>query len=93
MNVPSSVARPVLARGVRYRWDPLRQQHQLVFPEGMLVLNETGVAILRLCDGRSAEEIFDELTQCFSGVDLRGDLHEFLNRLLQRGLIRDDVDP
>ena len=47
----------MLARHVRYRWDELRQQHQLVFPEGVLVLNESGSAIVRCCDGRSLEEL------------------------------------
>jgi coenzyme PQQ biosynthesis protein PqqD len=83
-----SLLRPVLRHGVRYRWDPLRQQHQLVFPEGLLILNETAASIVRLCDGRSAEEICQALAKDFSVVDLRSELDEFLNRLRQRGLVR-----
>ena len=53
----SQVERPRLAPGVRYRWDQMREQHQLLFPEGLLVLNETGAAIVRLCDGRTTDEM------------------------------------
>ena len=44
--------RPTLASHVRYRWDAVRDQHQLVFPEGVLVLNESAAALAALCDGR-----------------------------------------
>ena len=53
--------RPVLSRHARFRWDELRQQHQIVFPEGVLVLNETGAAIVRLCDGRPISDVIAAL--------------------------------
>lgn len=79
-----------LSRGVRYRWDDVRSQHQLLYPEGLLVLNETGAAIVALCDGRTVAEIKLELTQSFSATGLEEDVDEFLLRLAQRGLIRHD---
>jgi pyrroloquinoline quinone biosynthesis protein D len=85
--------RPVLVRHARYRWDGRRRQHQLVFPEGVLVLNETGAAIVRLCDGRPLAELAAELGQQFSGGDVAADLEAFLERLAQKGLIRDAADP
>ncbi|MCH2114782.1 MAG: pyrroloquinoline quinone biosynthesis peptide chaperone PqqD [Pirellulales bacterium] len=84
---------PVLARGVRYRWDEFRQQHQLLFPEGLLVLNTTGAAIVRLCHNRSIEQIRNKLAQSFSDADLGPDIHEFLERLVERGLIQWCADP
>jgi pyrroloquinoline quinone biosynthesis protein E len=81
--------RPVLARHARYRWDERRQQHQLVYPEGVLVLNETGAAIVRLCDGRSFAELVDALGHVFSGGAITMDLEAFLERLAKKGLIRD----
>ena len=80
--------RPVLARGVRYRLDDVRQQHQLLFPEGMLVLNESGAAILHLCDGRSIEAIQNQLGRSYSSENLRDDICEFLDQLVQKGLIQ-----
>jgi pyrroloquinoline quinone biosynthesis protein E len=81
--------RPVLRRGVRYRWDPLRQQHQLLYPEGMLALNETAAAIVKLCDGRRLSGIHAELSRLFSDADVREEVDEFLSRFASRGWIRD----
>ncbi|NOY29476.1 MAG: pyrroloquinoline quinone biosynthesis peptide chaperone PqqD [Planctomycetes bacterium] len=82
--------RPVLGRGVRYRWDEIRHQHQLLFPEGILVLNETGAAIVQLCDGQSLEQIKHELAKSFKNAHLEEDVDEFLDRLATRGLLHDD---
>jgi pyrroloquinoline quinone biosynthesis protein D len=91
--VSSEPSRPVLAPHARYRWDKLRQQHQLVFPEGILVLNETGMAIVQLCDGRSLSELLAALSDQFPDAELREDVHSFLQRLVQKGLLRDVGDP
>jgi pyrroloquinoline quinone biosynthesis protein D len=91
--VSSESSRPVLAPHARYRWDKLRQQHQLVFPEGILVLNETGTAIVQLCDGRSLSELLAALSDQFPDADLREDVYAFLQRLVQKGLLRDVGDP
>ena len=82
--------RPQLARGVRYRWDEVRSQSQLLYPEGMLVLNESGAAIVKLCDGRSVEDIKLELKKSFPDCELSSDVDQFLVRLAQKGLIRRD---
>ena len=92
MSPPPPIRRPVLARGTRYRWDELRRQHQVVFPEGVLVLNETGAAVVRLCDGRSTEELVAALEAEFPGSHPAGDVAEFLERLARKGLLRDDAD-
>jgi coenzyme PQQ biosynthesis protein PqqD len=80
---------PVFAPGARYRWDDVRQQHQVVFPEGVLVLNESAAAIVRLCDGRSTEDVISALREQIDAVDLSSDVHELLDRLAKKGLLRD----
>jgi pyrroloquinoline quinone biosynthesis protein D len=82
----------MLVRHARYRWDELRGQHQLVFPEGILVLNEPGAAIVRLCDGRSCEELIAALKEQFAQGDPEEDVAEFLGRLDRKGLLRDADD-
>ena len=47
---PTSV--PALWRLARLDFDPVRQQRVLLYPEGVVLLNDTGAAILDLCDGR-----------------------------------------
>lgn len=81
--------RPLLAPGVRYRWDATREQHQLLFPEGLLVLNESGAAIVRLCDGRTTDEVICELESQVSNGNPTDDVHPFLARLAKKGLLRD----
>ncbi len=87
-----TIRRPVLARHARYRWDRLRGQHQLVFPEGVLVLNEAAAAIVPLCDGRTMEELIAALVEHFPGADLAEDVRTFLGRLAGKGLVRDAAD-
>ena len=91
MIEPGLVRRPVLAPHARYRWDPLRQQHQLIFPEGLLVLNPSGAAIVRLCDGRSTAELLAALERAFAGASA-AEVHDFLKRLAVKGLVRDASD-
>ena len=83
------IAHPVLAAGTRYRWDKVREQHQLVFPEGMMVLNESGTAIVQLCDGRSTDDLIATLKDAYPGSDPADDVHAFLGQLTDRGLLRD----
>ena len=82
----------MLVRHARYRWDTLREQHQVVFPEGMLVLNKTGAAIVQLCDGRSTDEIHAALKEQFFEGNPTDDVNPFLERLAKKGILRDAAD-
>jgi pyrroloquinoline quinone biosynthesis protein D len=86
------IRRPLLARQARYRWDAIRKQHQLVFPEGVLVLNDTGAAIVQCCDGRSTDELIAAMKTEFETGDPAADVHDFLNRLAGKGLLRDAAE-
>ena len=96
MTSNHQIRRPVLVSHVRYRWDDVREQHQIVYPEGILVLNETGAAIVKLCDGRSTGELVAALQEQYSAGtsagDSAADVDEFLERLVKKGLLRDDPD-
>ena len=80
---------PALAPHARYRWDKVRNEHQLVFPEGMMVLNEPGKAIVDLCDGRSLSEMVAALKEKFPGAEPEDDVREFVRQLAERGLLND----
>ena len=64
----------------------------LLFPEAALALNETGAAIVRLCDGaRSIDEIVDQLSKTFSNADrdaLTREVSDFLDTIRARGLLQ-----
>jgi pyrroloquinoline quinone biosynthesis protein D len=87
--------RPMLARHVRYRWDPLREEHQLILPEGMLVLNESAAAIVQLCDGRTTDEMIAALNErCGDGESkIASDVRELLTQLGRKRLLCDCEPP
>jgi pyrroloquinoline quinone biosynthesis protein D len=81
---------PRTSRGVRTEYDRTREAHVVLFPEGVLVLNETAAAVLALCDGRtSVEEIARRLADDFTGVDVQ-DVTGLLERLADRRVV--DLD-
>ncbi len=81
---------PQLAAGVRLHWDKVRERHVLLYPEGALVLNQTAVDVLELCDGeRSLGDIASTLSERYSGADVSADVQELLAAIAQRGLVTD----
>jgi pyrroloquinoline quinone biosynthesis protein D len=84
--------RPRLAARARLKFDSIANQQMLLFPEATLILNETGAAIVRMCDGtRSVEQIVDGLTDQFRGVDrdtLRREVDTFRASIRARGLLQ-----
>lgn len=59
----SDLVRPRLARGVRLQTDSTTLQSVLLYPEGIVELNETAHEIVSRCDGRTFGEIVDELAK------------------------------
>jgi pyrroloquinoline quinone biosynthesis protein D len=80
---------PKLWRLARLDYDAVRQRPVLLYPEGAVLLNDTGKAILELVDGRrSVGEIAAILTERY-GSDVTADVAEYLSYLAERELIRD----
>lgn len=88
-------ARPGLAKKVRFQTDRVTGKPILLFPEGALVLNPTGAAIVRLCDGqKTVTEIVAELGLLYQTPPeaLADDTATYLLRLHERNLVSWD-DP
>ncbi len=87
-----SIWRPRLASRARLKFDSVANQEMLLFPEAALLLNETGAAIVRLCDGaRSIDQIVDDLAEKFSSANrdtLRLEVEKFLASIRARGLLQ-----
>jgi pyrroloquinoline quinone biosynthesis protein D len=80
-------SRPRLWRLARIGFDRVRQRPVLLYPEGAMFLNDTGKAILELCDGnRTVAEIADTLAARY-GTDVTSDVIEYLDLLAQRDLV------
>jgi pyrroloquinoline quinone biosynthesis protein D len=83
-------ARPRLAKGVRLQRDSATAECVLLFPEGIIELNETAHEILLRCDGRMLSEIVHTLAEEYEAdpETLAVDVRETLADLQQRKLIQ-----
>ncbi len=80
---------PLLWRLARIDYDSVRERPVLLYPEGAVLLNDTGRAILELVDGRrSIREIARILGERYQ-TDVTADVTEYLSHLAERELIRD----
>lgn len=74
-------ANPLLAPHVRLAFDSSRGRPVLLAPESVTTLNDTGAAIVRLCDGtRAPDEIVAALQDQYEDVDGK-EVLAFLKRL------------
>jgi pyrroloquinoline quinone biosynthesis protein D len=83
-------SRPALARGVRLRNDPLTDEPLLLFPEGVLPLDEITHDILLRCSGEvTLAAIIQSLADEYETDQdtVRSDVYECLVQLRQRMLI------
>jgi pyrroloquinoline quinone biosynthesis protein D len=80
---------PRLWKLARLDYDPVRQRHVLLYPEGAVLLNDTGAAILELCNGsRTVGDIVTILGERYH-ADVTADVTEYLQRMAERELVRD----
>jgi pyrroloquinoline quinone biosynthesis protein D len=76
---PSLLSVPALASMFRLQWEEAQQCHVLLFPEGMIKLNQSAGEILKLCDGeRDVAAIVAALEAKFQSSGISGDVLEFL---------------
>jgi pyrroloquinoline quinone biosynthesis protein D len=79
MTPPSIATRPRVGAGFRLQWEPAQNSHVLLYPEGMVKLNQSGGEIMKRCDGeRSVAVIVSELEQAFSTDGLGDDVLAFV---------------
>ncbi|MEQ3552540.1 pyrroloquinoline quinone biosynthesis peptide chaperone PqqD [Pseudonocardia nematodicida] len=84
-------ARPRLGAHVRMRPDRATGGYVLLGPETVVVLNQTGHAVLRLCDGeRTVDQIVASLVEGYDGADtdvVGEQVRDYLSRLAARNLV------
>ena len=85
----SDSARPTLPKGVRLEIDSTTCKSVLLYPEGIVELNETAHEILSRCDGRTLCEIIRELAEEYEADSnaLAADVRDTLSDLQRRKLI------
>lgn len=76
------------SRTHRLQWEEAQQKHVILYPEGMVELNQSSAEILKLCDGtRILAQIISELEQKFATKGLSNDITAFLEVALKNGWI------
>ncbi|GAC1526599.1 MAG: pyrroloquinoline quinone biosynthesis peptide chaperone PqqD [Ramlibacter sp.] len=80
MSAVTTDQRPRVARGFRLQWEPAQQAHVLLYPEGMIKLNESAGEILKRCDGeRDVNSIVADIERAFGASGLERDVLAFLD--------------
>lgn len=77
--------RPRVGPGMRLQWEPAQSCHVLLYPEGMVKLNQSAGEIMQRCDGqRSLADIVTELETTFNTTGLAADVQAFIDIAGQR---------
>lgn len=81
--------KPVLNRRFRMQWEEAQQAHVLLYPEGMVRLNQSASEILKRCNGAATvDEIIADLEQVFGIGGLRDDVLHLLSHAQDKDWIR-----
>jgi pyrroloquinoline quinone biosynthesis protein D len=86
MTIPE---KPSVAKIFRLQWEPAQQAYVLLYPEGMVKLNQSAAEILKRCDGsRDLPALVSELEQAFGSTGLRQDVEDFLRAAAEQGWVQ-----
>ncbi|RKT21851.1 pyrroloquinoline quinone biosynthesis protein D [Paraburkholderia sp. RAU2J] len=79
--LPLTIARPF-----RLQWEPAQNAHVLLYPEGMVKLNQSAGEILKRCDGtRDMAALIAELERAFNTTGLGAEVRAFIADAHTRG--------
>ena len=79
MTTLSATTQPRVGSGFRLQWEPVQNCHVLLYPEGFVMLNQSGGEIMARCVGqRDVAGIASELEQAFAAKDLGAEVLAFV---------------
>ncbi|SOY62708.1 Coenzyme PQQ synthesis protein D [Cupriavidus taiwanensis] len=80
------LATPTLHRNFRLQWEDAQQSWVLLYPEGMVTLNDSAAAILQRCDGNhTLDMLIDDLQAAFGVQGIAPEVHAFVKHATARG--------
>lgn len=83
-----STSHPKLSRRFRLQYEEAQTRWVLLYPEGMVQLNDSAAEILKRCDGeRTVAEIVSELEAAFSVQGLTTQVESLIEEGGRRGWI------
>jgi pyrroloquinoline quinone biosynthesis protein D len=72
----------------RLQWEEAQNMFVLLYPEGLIELNQSSAEILQVCDGKNnVADIVCVLEKKFGTTGLANDINNFLNAALGNGWI------
>ncbi|CAB3749159.1 pyrroloquinoline quinone biosynthesis peptide chaperone PqqD [Paraburkholderia humisilvae] len=78
--------RPKLNKLFRMQWEPAQDAHVLLYPEGMVKLNQSAAEILKRCDGtRDVAAIVTDLEGTFNATGIAPEVEAFIAHAIERG--------
>lgn len=95
MRLPSAEMRPKLSSRARLQTDKVTGKPILLYPEGVLMLNPTGHAIVALCTGETTfQEMVGQLAARYKipAEEILPQVADYLNRLRERNLLETPAD-
>jgi pyrroloquinoline quinone biosynthesis protein D len=79
---------PRLSRRFRLQFEEAQQRHVLLYPEGMVQLNDTAAEIIRRCDGsRTVDGIVNDLETTYRVQGIAPQVRNLIEEGLRRGWI------
>lgn len=85
MSDVKPTSKPTITHGMRLQWEPAQAAHVLLYPEGMVQLNESAGAIMSRCDGeRTVADIVADLERTYSMTGLADDVNAFVELAVER---------
>lgn len=87
-STPALPDHPKLSRTFRLQYEPAQERWVLLYPEGMVQLNESAAEILKRCDGsRTLPGIVTELEAAFNAEGIEPQVRSLLEEAMRRGWI------
>ncbi|MEX0386110.1 pyrroloquinoline quinone biosynthesis peptide chaperone PqqD [Spiribacter onubensis] len=77
-----------LGTGMRLQWEAAQSAYVMLYPEGMIRLNEPAGHILSRCDGRTVDALITDLEAMFPDAELADDVIAFLDEADAKGWLR-----
>ena len=79
MTTATLASVPRVGPGFRLQFEPAQDCHVLLYPEGMVKLNQPAGEIMKRCDGeRTLAAVVADLEAAFSTTGLEGDVLAFV---------------
>lgn len=79
---------PKVGRNFRIQWEPAQDAFVLLYPEGMVKLNQSAGEILKRCDGvASVAGIVADLEKTFGTQGLEADVIDFIELATQQNWV------